>query len=96
MSTADSDLMAIIHREFAEQLLKRLRSEGGLSAPEMSVLRAFLKDNDVTMTPATDNAVGELADELAKRRAEKKRLRPGLNAESDSLDIAEDMKRFGG
>lgn len=93
---ATSQLMGDLHQEFAALLLEKLRdrdketNKPTITAAEMAVLRALLKDNEVTMTPETTNVIGELRDELEQRRRAKKNMRPQgtATAESDAADIA--------
>lgn len=63
---------------------------GGVMLPSPAMLQAaakFLKDNNVTCEPSKDNALGELADIMAKRRA-------GL-APPSKEDVAEDAAFMG-
>lgn len=52
-----------LHEELANELLQRVRS-GEATASELSVVRQFLNDNNVSGVPTEDNPLGQLADVL--------------------------------
>ena len=56
-----------LHTALAEALTDLVKDKGA-SASHLAVAAKFLKDNNITCTPATDNALGALEAEMAKRR----------------------------
>lgn len=75
-NSADADKLGSLHNLMAEQFRKLLAgelkdSEGATiyaTAAELSVIRAFLKDNNVTCAPSKTNALGKLQEQLAARQ----------------------------
>lgn len=78
---ADEKVLSTLHTVVAQALIAGVKGseitgdEGVVVAlpPSPAMLQAaikFLKDNDVTCAPSDDNATGELASQLKKRRAE--------------------------
>lgn len=65
--SATEEALGALHTALAEQLTKLVQE--GASASHLAVAAKFLKDNNITCTPATDNALGALEAEMAKRRA---------------------------
>ncbi len=69
---AKSSTLGTLHELFAQYWMDQMTrtTEDGLviplSAAEAAVLRAFLKDNNVTADPADDGDVKDLAKELRK------------------------------
>ena len=47
------DTLASIHEEFAEKMLLKVKSKD-VTAQELSVIRQFLKDNDITSARSND------------------------------------------
>lgn len=101
---ADRSALEEVHRLFTEDCLKLLRGElteeivgkdGEVrerviraSAAEMSVIRAFLKDNDVTAPAAKGTALEALREKMAQRRAQR------VPAKVDEKDLG-DLGAFG-
>ena len=56
-------VLAALHRQVAEQLIKRVES-GEASAAELSVAVKFLKDNGIDADKLTNPALGKLAEAL--------------------------------
>lgn len=66
MAATENDL-GELHNELARVLTKIVGADGA-SAAHLAVAAKFLKDNNITCTPAADNALGELEKALAERR----------------------------
>jgi len=64
---ATEDKLGSLHDTLADVLSKAISAEGAPAAV-MAVAAKFLKDNNITCTPGTDNALGELEKQLAERR----------------------------
>jgi ABC-type Zn uptake system ZnuABC Zn-binding protein ZnuA len=63
MSTrATEDTLALIHERMALKFLNLL--DGEPSAAELAVIAKFLKDNNITAVPSTNNALGALVARL--------------------------------
>lgn len=87
---ADNGKLGTVHDKFATWAVQRLEAEpdpetgtGAMTAAEASVIRAFLKDNNITAVPSEDNALGELERKLKERRA--KRAARATMPDLDSL-----------
>lgn len=58
------------------------------SAAIMQVAAKFLKDNNITCTPSSDNAMGELEEKMRQQRERRARVTPtDLRAATDQTDF---------
>jgi len=64
---ATEDKLGSLHDTLADVLSKAISAEGAPAAV-MAVAAKFLKDNNITCTPAGDNALGELEAALREKR----------------------------
>lgn len=63
MPKASQDSLSDLHGMLAQIMAEKLRS-GDVTASDLNVIRAFLKDNGVDTDPHTDNNVQSIVDEL--------------------------------
>ena len=80
---------ADLHKEFCKFLLERLREKDGAGQPVCTsswgaVIRAFLKDNDITTVPDPDGKtpLGELSKEFQSSRPPRG-MKPELDLDPD-------------
>jgi len=64
---ATEDKLGSLHDTLADVMSKAISAEGAPAAV-MAVAAKFLKDNNITCTPAGDNALGELEAALREKR----------------------------
>lgn len=57
------EILSQLHSELASELLERVRS-GEATASELSVVRQFLNDNNISGVPTKENPLGQLASAL--------------------------------
>tara|TARA_A200000113_G_scaffold226000_1_gene249353 strand:- start:33930 stop:34205 length:276 start_codon:yes stop_codon:yes gene_type:complete len=58
------DILAQLHRDTAEHLLKQIQSGEELSPQMLSAIIKFLKDNDITVVPQASDPLKEVAELL--------------------------------
>lgn len=63
MTTADEKTMSSLHAILARELTKRLES-GEASSADFQAAAKFLKDNNISSTPQTDDAMEKLRDKV--------------------------------
>lgn len=64
---ATEDTLGELHTQLAQTLTDLVKADG-TSAAVLAVAAKFLKDNNITCTPATDNALGELEAQMRAKR----------------------------
>lgn len=63
MTDLNEELLGKIHESLSEELLNRIQT--GVATPtDLNVARQLLKDNNITVTPATGSPLLNILDEL--------------------------------
>lgn len=58
------EILNAIHSELAKKMLEQIQSGEEISPAGLSVIRQFLKDNNITSIPAEGSPLGDLKDAM--------------------------------
>lgn len=83
---ATEDDLGTLHNALARTLTELVGAEG-TPAAILAVAAKFLKDNNVTCTPSTDNELGELEAQLKARRERAKLTAQDKKEIGDVADV---------
>ena len=75
---ASEEILAQLHNALTLDLIKRIE-KGEASAADLGVAAKLLKDNNITCTPETNEAMGELERKMEEQRARREKLRSVTN-----------------
>jgi ABC-type Zn uptake system ZnuABC Zn-binding protein ZnuA len=90
MARASEDALADLHRIVAEQLAARIAA-GTATASDLSNAIKFLKDNNISCTPGTSNALDDLMKQLEEASGKPRPVSP-----EDESDLEDAMRQLEG
>ena len=85
INNIDDKILGDIHSALSQELLNRIK-DGEATPTDLNVARQFLKDNNITVTPAAGNPLLNIAEELPYDSAEGE---PAANIINSSAKIRE-------